>query len=131
MFSFFFFFLEKLNKVSPPGTHSELRGAGQFCRCDLPCSGCSAGSAGPLRSAWHGWQQPHAAASARTCLVRSPLLRASAADPLPSGGGEQSKELKAYIISALYCLSFSQHNVLVHKSKWSSIVTVGENITEL
>lgn len=69
---------------SPPGTHSELHGARRFVQCDPPCSGCSAGLAGPLRSVWHGWQRPHAAASARTCLVRLPRLHASAADPLPS-----------------------------------------------
>lgn len=102
-----------ISKVSPPETHSELRGAGQFCQCDLPCSGCSNGSAGPLRSVWHGWQQPHAVVSARTCLVHLPLLRASAADPLPSGEKEAIKELKAYIISAVCCISFSQHIILV------------------
>lgn len=59
--------------VSPPGSHFELHGVRQSGQCDLPCSGCSAGSAGPLHSAWPGWQQPHEVAFAKTCLVH--LLR--------------------------------------------------------
>lgn len=30
-------------EFSPPESHSEQHGAGQFCQCDLPCSGCSDG----------------------------------------------------------------------------------------
>lgn len=75
----------KLVAVSPPGSHFELHGVRQCGQCDLPCSGCSAGSAGPLHSAWPGWQQPREVASAKTCLVHLPRLHASAKDPLPSG----------------------------------------------
>lgn len=81
-------------ETSPPETRSEQHGAGQFCQCDLPCSGCSDGWAGPRRSAWHGWQRPRAVVFARTCLVRSPLLRASAAARLPSGANEAMEEFR-------------------------------------
>lgn len=82
------------SETSPPETHSEQHGAGQFCQCDLPCSGCSDGWAGPRRSAWHGWQWPRAVVFARTCPVRSPLLRASAAARLPSGANEATAEFR-------------------------------------